>query len=195
MSDGTDQTTELPPPGDQRPDTPEARTVQLPAAEPPAIRPQPVALIFLAVAAASFLVGIAIASATRPQRDETVVASDVVGPAGKTIRFVGGHIDVPRGAVTETVRIVVRRSTVNDRIRVESTLVPPGRLIAYSFEPTDLEFREPVELVFDLPDDARNAAVFARRDSTVVLLSGTVDPDTGTATTLVRDFRFERSDR
>jgi hypothetical protein len=197
VSDGSDQTTELPAPGEPRPVVTDAQTITLPAAES-AFRPQQIALVFLAVAAAAFLLGIAIATATQPRSDQTVVVSEVVGPSGKTIRFDGGEIHIPEGALGETVRIVVRRSAVNDRIRVETAgdeFVPRGRLFAYSFEPTNVTFREPVELTFRLPDDARNATVFARRNSTVVLLTGTVDINRGTATAVVRDFRFEGTSR
>ncbi len=193
MSDGNDQTTELP-----RPDEPapvvaasEAHTTQLPIAQR-SFATQQIALVFCAVAAASFLLGIAIATSTRPKSDQTVVASEDVGPSGKTVRFDGGEVRIPDGAVTRNVRIVVRRSTVTDRIRVEGAgVVQPGSLVAYSFEPTDLTFREPVEITFRLSGGARNAAVFARRDSTVVLLTGSVDADDGTATAVVSDFRFE----
>ena len=106
----------------------------------------------------------------------------------------------PPGAVERNVRVVVRRAPVTDRIRVataenEPDVVQPGRLVAYSFEPADLTFAEPVRITFQLPEGARNAAVFARVGSTVVLLTGSIDPDDGTATAIVRDFRFEGRER
>lgn len=160
----------------------------------PTVRRSQVALIFVAVAAASFLVGLALASGTRSRSTDEAIASADIGPSGGTIRFEGGQVRVPEGAVDEVVHFVVRRGTVDDRIRVDAADAPlvfePGKLTAYRFEPTNVTFRQPVELLFRLPVGARNGTVFARRGTTVVLLEGTVDADRGTATTRVRDFRF-----
>jgi hypothetical protein len=165
---------------------------------PPTVRGSQIALIFVAVAAASFLVGLALASGTRSGSTDASIATREIGPAGGTIRFDGGQVRVPEGAVDEVVRFVVRRGTVDDRIRVDAADSPivfePGKLTAYRFEPEDVTFRKPVELLFRLPVGARNGTVFARRGTTIVLLSGTVDADRGTATTHVRDFRFGGSD-
>lgn len=160
-------------------------------------RPGVVALAFLAVAAAFFLIGIAIASAMREGPEGTVVASERVGPAGATIRFEAGELRVPSGAVAAPTQIVIRRSTVAEQIRVR----PPGRpvlvfesreLVAYTFEPLDVTFRRPVVIMFRPAKPTSNAAVFARLEDTTLLLSDQVDPDRGTVTIEVRDFRFDR---
>lgn len=160
-----------------------------------ATRPSQLALMFLAVAAASFLLGLAVSAATRPRPIDESLASREVGPDGDTIRFEGGFLRIPEGALSGVETITIRRSTVSDRIRVEGVgddplLFQPGRLVAYSFEPSDITFREPAELTFRLPEGARNGTVFARRGNTVVLLSGNVDVERGTASTHISDFAF-----
>jgi hypothetical protein len=170
-------------------------TTQLPA--PPSSRTPQLALIVIAVAAASFLLGIGVAALTHPAKsDGELLASREVGPSGGTIRFDGGQVRVPEGAVSQPVTIAVRRSTVDERVRVgiddrDSKAFSPGTLVEYAFEPSDVSFGEPVELTFRLPAGARNGTVFARRGASVVLLTGTVDVDRATANIRVRDFRFE----
>jgi hypothetical protein len=90
----------------------------------------------------------------------------------------------------------VYRSTFDDRIRVEGAATDtlrfqPGRVAAYRFAPQDVRFRRPVELTFRLVEGSRNAALFTRRDDTIVLMSGTVDTLREVATTEITDFRFE----
>jgi hypothetical protein len=153
------------------------------------------ALIFCAVAAGAFLVGIGLATATRTTSDETTVAAQTVGPAGGTVRFEGGDLRVPEGAVSEPTRFVVRRSLVRDRVRVRAEddpiVVEPGRLVAYSFAPVNISFAEPVQITFRLPAGARNGSVFARTGNEIVLLAGTIDQAREAATVDVRDFKFD----
>jgi hypothetical protein len=161
-------------------------------------RPSQLALIFLAVGAACFLVGIAVASVTRPSAVDPVLQSQDVGPSGGTVRFEGGELRVPEGALSQAITVVVRRSVVDRRVRIdpgggEETLVfEPGRLVAYGFEPAGVTFAKSVTITFRLPAGALNGTAFARRADTgsIVLLRGTVDGDRGTATTKVRDFGF-----
>jgi hypothetical protein len=187
VSDGTSETAEFPPP---------PPTVPVPT-EPRAYGGSYLAMLFVAVAAGSFLVGIAAATATREPVDEArTVASRNIGPSGGTLRFEGGELRFPDGAVSEPVRVVVRRATVDDRVRVEVAaddplVFEPGALDSYSFEPAGTTFLKPVELTFRLPPGARNGTIFARRGGAIVLLAGTVDGDRGTATARVRDFGFE----
>ncbi len=168
-----------------------------PSPTPPG-RPAYLGLIFCAVAAGAFLIGIGLATATRTKSDESTVATRTLGPAGGTIRFDGGDLRVPQGAVSEPTRFVVRRSLVHDRVRVraagEPIVVEPGHLVAYSFSPVDVTFAKPVQITFRLPSGARNGSAFARSGNDIVLLSGIVDQARGTATVEVRDFRFESGD-
>jgi hypothetical protein len=163
--------------------------------ESPPGRPVYLALIFCAVAAGAFLIGIGLATATRTTSDESTVAAQTVGPAGGTVRFEGGELRVPEGAVSEPTRFVVRRSLVRDRVRVRADadpiVVEPGRLIAYSFAPVDITFTKKVRITFRLPSGARNGSAFARTGNEIVLLAGTIDQARETATVEVRDFKFD----
>jgi hypothetical protein len=187
----SDQTSEVPRPVDA-PTSPDI-TLPLPA-RPAALRPGQVALAFIAIAAASFLLGIAVATSGGRSSGERTVAESDVGPSGGTIRFDGGQLVFPQGAVSRTIHVVVSTSRVDERLRVEAEeqpiIVERGELVAYTFEPRDVTFREPVEITFRLPEDARNGTVFARRGDAIVLLTGTVDPERATATVRVTDFSF-----
>ncbi len=158
-----------------------------------------IALAAIAVAAAGFLVGIAVASIgsiARDQPEGTVLADADIGPDGGTIRFDGGQLRIPEGALAESVKIVVRASSYDDRVTVDAAadaplVFEPGTLRAYLFEPADATFRQPAELTFRLPADARNGTVFAMIGSRIVLLEGTIDIDRETANISVRNFRFD----
>jgi hypothetical protein len=159
-----------------------------------------VALIFVAVAAASFLVGIGTASVTRPDDSDPELAAADVGPSGGTIRFEGGEVRVPDDALSQAVRISVHRSVVDRRVSIdagkEEVVYEPDRLVAYRFLPADVTFRESVEITFRLPSGARNGTAFALRpDGSVALLAGTLDADRGTAAIEVTDFRFRGRQR
>ena len=192
MPEGPDETVEISTPSAE----PAPATTPLHVDEDPAhARPAGLGLLFIAVAAGGFLIGIALASTLRPATDEgTVAARGAVGPDGGTLRFDGGHLRIPRGALAEPVTIVVRRGRIDDRVEIrppgEPIVFQPGRLAAYTFGPRDVTFRRPVELTFRLPSDARNAAVFARTTEGTEALDGVIDADAGTATVEIRDFRF-----
>lgn len=156
------------------------------------------ALVAVAVAAASFLVGVGTASVTRPADGDPELAALDVGPSGGTIRFEGGEVRVPEGALADVVRIAVHRSVVERRVRIdagkEEVVYDPDRLVAFRFLPVDVRFREPVEITFRLPRGAQNGTAFALRpDRSVRLLEGTLDADRGTATIEVSDFLFRGS--
>lgn len=156
-----------------------------------------VGLIVLAVAAAGFLVGIGVASAVPRSDPDPALVAQTVGPSGGIVRFDGGEIRVPTGALAQERTISVHRTVVDRRVRVdpggkaEPIVFEPGRLVAYRFEPAELTFAEPVEIVFRLPVGADNGTVFARgSQGGIVLLEGSIDADRGTATTIVGDFSF-----
>ena len=176
-------------------DTASTSPIEIPASR----RTSQLALVALAVAAGGFLLGIGAASIVpRANDDAPPLIAHQVGPSGGTVRFDGGEVRVPSGALAEQRTIEVHRFVVDRRVRVEPggkadpIVFEAGRLVAYRFEPQDITFAEPVQIAFRLPAGAENGTVFARgsRGGGIVLLEGTIDADRGTATTVVRDFRF-----
>jgi hypothetical protein len=158
------------------PDTPGRVTARAP-------RASAFALAFVAVAAASFLLGVGLATATHPAEEDVEIAHQRVGPSGGTVRFAGGEIHIPDGALSEELTIVVSRTRAAGPTDTSS--------YTYRFGPADVTFLEPVELTFSLPHRALNAVVFVLEDGSVEPLPARLDADRGTATTAVRDFRFE----
>jgi hypothetical protein len=190
--DGTDETRELGVPHG-------AETTVTFGTRGPNVRPTYLALLFCAVAAAGFLIGIAVAAASRPEAPAigVVDAEQIVGPSGGTIRFADGQVEIPPDALAQPTRIVVRRSSFTDRVRVlppagSPEVFEPGGLSAYSFEPANVVFHRPVQIVFRLPAGDRNGTAFARSGNDIVILGGTVDPDRETVTIAVRDLRFAK---
>jgi hypothetical protein len=187
----SDQTSEIPRPADAGPSAEPTTPIPVRAT---ALWPGQVFLLFVAVAAGAFLIGIAIAKASHIPNPDEVIAETDIGPAGATVRFAGGHVVFPEGAVAQEIHIVIRRSRIDDRLRVkgsgEPLVVEPGELSAYSFEPSNIAFSRPVEITFRLPEGTRNGSIFARRGREIVVLTGTIDPARATATTRVRNFRF-----
>lgn len=160
-------------------------------------RTSQLALIVLAVAAGGFLVGIGTASVVPRTDDDPALVAQSVGPSGGIVRFDGGEVRIPSGALAEQRTISVHRSVVDRRVRIDPggkadpIVFAPGRLVAYRFLPDDLTFAQPVQVAFRLPAGAENGTVFARGSrGGIVLLEGKIDADRGTATTVVRDFRF-----
>lgn len=174
-----------------------APTTVLPSADDSSPRSSIVSLTFLAVAAAAFLIGIAIASTVRETPPGAVTASQRAGPSGATIRFDGGEIRIPPGALSTPTRIVVRRTVVSRRVRVRPPngtvrIYDPGELVAYIFEPRDLTFLRPATLIYRLRTDAGGGVAFARVGSATLLLGGDYDAERGTLSFDVSDFRFTR---
>lgn len=192
MTEGSEPTVEIGTPG--RAHEP---TVALPAVGDPSPRAKILALTFLAVAAGAFLIGIAVASTIRDARPGTVIATERIGPSGGTVRFSGGEIRVPAGALGTATEITVRRTVVAERIQVRPPGRPvqvfdPGKLVAYVFEPSDVDFLRPVTLVFRLRDEAGDATAFARVGDSTLLLSGGIDTDRGVVAVEASDFRFNQ---
>jgi hypothetical protein len=176
-------------------DTASTSLIDVPASR----RTSQLALVVLAVAAGGFLLGIGTASIVPRPDDDGVppLVAQQVGPSGGIVRFDGGEVRVPSGALAGQRTIEVHRFVVDRRVRVDPggkadpIVFAPGRLVAYRFEPEDVTFAEPVQIAFRLPAGAENGTVFARGSrGGIVLLEGKIDADRGTATTVVRDFRF-----
>ncbi len=194
---GADPTIEFHPPQGHSADDPAPATEAIPSVGTPLARTTVLSLTFLAVAAAGFLIGIAVASSITREPAGTPIAAREVGRAGGTIRFDGGEVRIPAGALSKDTRITVRRTTVSERVQVRPPGRPvqvfePGRLVAYIFEPPDVDFLRPITLIFRLRDTAGEAAAFARVGDTTLLLTGGVDTERGTVAIEVSDFRFNR---
>jgi hypothetical protein len=163
----------------------------------PAALPPGLWLVFLLVAAAALLVGIGVAAATRPTAPGSVIARATVGPDGATIAFSGkGRLRIPDGALSRATRIVVRRSVVPERLRVQPPQGPvyvfeARQLVAYTFAPAQVVFARPVTIVLPLDQTKRNATALVVVDKTILFLGGNVDPNAGTVTLTVSDFRFQ----
>ena len=189
--DGTDETRPIASPvaGDEATAVIDTRHHQL--------RPGYLALVFCAVAAAGFLIGIAVAAASRPKPPQigAITMQQTIGPTGGTVRFENGQIEIPVGALAQPTRIVIRRSSFTDRVRVmpaggSPEVFDPGGLTAYSFGPAAVSFRRTVQIVFRLAAGSRNGTAFARTGNDIVILGGAIDPDRQTVTVTVHDFRF-----
>ncbi|MGH2760061.1 MAG: hypothetical protein ACRDKJ_10935 [Actinomycetota bacterium] len=196
MTEGGDPTAEI---GTPEPVTSAAATAALPLIdERQPVRPVVIALTFLVVAAGAFLAGIAFASTIKEDLPGTVLASQRIGPSGGTVRFSGGEIRVPSGAVASSTTITVRRTVVGQRVQVRPPgrriqVFDPGELVAYVFEPEDADFLRPVTLVFRLRDGAGDATAFARvGEATLFLSGGGIDTERGVVAVEVSDFRFNR---
>ena len=180
MSDQTsDQTSEVPRPPDAR--TAPDITAPLPVRRSTSPKPGQVALAFIAVAAGAFLLGIAISTSDGRRSDGEVLAETDVGTAGRTITFDRGQIVFPRGAVARPIHVVV------------SLLSEEGHR-GFRFEPSDVAFARPVEIILRLPDGARNGVVVRRHGGGTTLLGGNVDPDREIVSVEVDDFGFEGDD-
>jgi hypothetical protein len=194
VTEGGDPTAEIGTPASAVP-TP---TASIPTVEERQTRPAVVALTFLVVAAAAFLAGITAASTIKEDPPGAILASQRVGPSGATVRFSGGEIRVPAGAVASSANITVRRTVVGQRVQVRPPgrrvqIFDPGELVAYVFEPEDADFLRPVTLVFRLRDTAGDATAFARvGNATLFLSGGGIDTERGVVAVEVSDFRFDR---
>ena len=195
MTDGGDPTADIDRPVPPTSAAPTAFITEVHDEQP---RTAVIALSFLVIAAGAFLVGIAAASTIKDDPPGTVLASQSVGPSGGTVRFSGGEIRGPQGAVGSPMEVTVRRTVVGQRVQVRppgrNVLVfDPGELVAYVFEPEDADFLRPVTLVFRLEGKTSDATAFARVGRTTLFLSGGgIDTERGVVAVEVPDFRFDR---
>ena len=193
---GADDTADVPAPAKAPapPDEPSWHTTELPS--PGRALPPGLWLFFLLFAAAGFLGGIGVAAATRPGPPGTVVAQATIGSDGGTLGFGGrGVVRVPDGAVSKPIGLEVRRSVVDERVRVNPPDGPlyvfeRNRLVAYTFSPASAVFARPVSIVLPLERTGRNGTAFVVSDLGVVFVPGKVDAKAGTLTIRVADFGF-----
>jgi hypothetical protein len=183
----TEETAEIP--------APAAHTVEIPSPVPSRLHPS-VALLFLAIAAASLLAGIGVGALTRPAREGVVVARARVGEGGAIIAFdAKGQLRIPAGALRDPVSIEIRRTVVNERLRINPPAGPlyvfePRQLIAYTFEPRNVRFIRPVRIVLPLEKAERNGTAFSYVNGTVLFLGGRTNAERGTIAVEVFDFAF-----
>jgi hypothetical protein len=159
LADGAEDTADVPPIADPS----HWETTPIPA-RPGIVLPPGLWLVFVVIAAAGLVVGIAVAAVTRPGPPGSVIASATIGPDGGTVAF-GSHglVRVPDAAVTQPVRIEVRRLVVKERLRVAPPDGPlynfePNQLVAYTFGPTTVTFAQPVTIVLPLNATGRGGA-------------------------------------
>lgn len=139
----------------------------------------------------ALIVGI-VAAVVWPAEAGELVADAPIGPSGGTIPFEdGGELRVPRGAVSSTQRITVRKTTTREPAQIGTTTYPPGSLIVYLFGPLTIDFRRPVELLFPIPEDADGARIYVIRDGRLTLIA-VVRNDDGRARVVVTGFRDGR---
>lgn len=175
--------------------SPAAHTIEIPTPSPARLHPS-VALLFLAVAAASLLAGIVIGALARPAPEGVVVARARVDASGAIIAFdAKGQLRIPAGAVRTPTTIEIRRTVVDERLRLNPTTGPlyvfePRTKLAYSFEPRNIRFLRPVRIVLPLEKSERNGTAFSYVNGTVLFLGGRVDADRGTVAIEVLDFAF-----
>lgn len=131
-----------------------------------------------------------------PADDGEIIARLPVGPDGGSATFDdGGKVKVPKGALTDTRTITVRRTVLPDRVRAispfgGSIVVPAGAQTVYVFSPIDIEFLKAVTIVLPLPPPPAQGLVFVSVGGQISFISGT----TGSRTVSVRvtSFRFDR---
>lgn len=148
----------------------------------------------MAIAAASFLLGLGVGVALPVSPPGDVMARAEIGPRGGTLDFDGGELRIPTGAVERPVTIEVRAAAVEGRLRVRSggaeVLVSASDVRAYRFTPATLTFESPATLILDVPDEAANATVFVRSDDGIESLPSDFDPAAGTASVRIGDLGF-----
>jgi hypothetical protein len=174
---------------------PAERTVEIPSAPLARLNPG-VSWLFLTIAAAAFLAGVGIGALVHPASPGAVVASATVGPSGGIVTFDrNAELRIPAGALAAPVHLTVRRTTIDEAVRVNPPDGPlyvfrPRTLAAYTFSPRSVTFARPATIVLPLADRKRNAAVFSYLEGSVLFLTGDVDPESGTVSIDTTDFRF-----
>lgn len=148
--------------------------------------------VVVAIVAVAVLLAGAVGALVRLQLDEgdpegTLVARAPVGPEGATIPFGdGARLVVPRGAVDEAVVVTIRRLGADGADALGPVVDVSGA--AYTFEPIGLRFREPVTVVFPVPEGAEAEVVVTIGESSRTLQAA-ADPEAGTIAVRILDFR------
>ncbi|MEX0874947.1 MAG: hypothetical protein WD646_03560 [Actinomycetota bacterium] len=127
-----------------------------------------IALIFVALLGGGYF-GYANANDER----DVVVRGRVTSAGGGLTFDDGGRIEIPPGALTEPTTITVRRVRIDRPVRLSrGDGQPPitygrGELSAYSFEPSDLTFRQQITIA--LPARNGGALLIARGNNLRVI--------------------------
>ncbi len=147
-----------------------------------------VAMVILA-----FLVAVAVGYATRTPHPPGLIANGIIGPNGGVLPFDGaGRLEVPRGALTTTAAIKIRRVSLDQDIslrRQDGTTqdFDKGTVTLYAFEPTTTTFSRPVTIRLPMKGSADVALVVS--GDRVKAVAGTQQGDTFVITTTSFDFR------
>jgi len=142
-------------------------------------------LTWVASGVAALMIAGAAAFALRPAPAAgDVVAQGPIGPDGGALTFDnGGKVQVPPGALKETKQITVRRTYVNRRVTVGSTVYPPGTFPMYIFGPLGLTFGVPVTIILPLPAGAIAGRIYILRNGRLIYIA--TRPNRGNTVTIV----------
>jgi hypothetical protein len=139
----------------------------------------------------------AFAAATHePKPEGELIAQLPVGADGGSAKFDGGgKIKVPKGAVSQTETLEVRRTVVRDRIRAvtptgSSIVIPAGAQTVYIFGPADIVFLRPVTIVLPAPPPPAQGLVFVSANGQITFIPVTAND--GLMVLRVNSFDFSR---
>jgi hypothetical protein len=141
-------------------------------------------LAWIASGVAALMIAGAAAFALRPAPAQgDVVAQGPIGPDGGSLSFDnGGKVQVPPGALKETREITVRRTYVNRRVTIGSTIYPPGTFPMYVFGPLGLTFGTPITIILPLPAGAIAGRIYIFRNGQLIYIA--TRPNQGNTVTI-----------
>jgi hypothetical protein len=153
--------------------------------------------VILALALLFALVG-AVAGFALPQGEVGEIVADLpVGPEGASVKFDEGKgtLKVPKGAVDEPERIIIRRTIIRERVRANvpggiPIILPPGTVAVYIFGPATLVFNRPVTIVLPLPNPGVPGIIFVFQNGQIRFLGGTINAAGTTIRITTTNFAF-----
>lgn len=179
-------------------------TVQLQPVGPPTVDlpPPPIRPVRWGLVAVALLIGVIVGGLVAATRERApagrVIARLTLSPAGTTAAFDGGTIVAPRGAVATPTRVVVRRTTNDERMTLRppgsrsQRSYAPGELALYSFEPADVRFGRPVTVTFRIASDDPGVAFVVDGDR-VLFVPGRAEPDRRIVVVRTMDLGFAQA--